>query len=120
MNQIFDITFRSFDRRKLQRLYLKSYGNGIFCHFLNHFNMSTFFPDHSFFTDFLTPRLKLWFDQCHDFPIIFQIIPDRKEHLGKGNEGDIDGRKINRLAEIFRNHIADIGLLHADNTLILS
>ena len=49
MDQIFDISFRPFDRRKIKGIEVKTNRHGIIRHLVYHFQMRTLLSYHTFF-----------------------------------------------------------------------
>ena len=86
MKKILDVPFWSPDWGKIQMKQGKADGHCIFHYHFDYFFMNLCVPDHTFFSDFLSARLKLWFDKTDDFSIFPQTVFYRRKYFFQGNK----------------------------------
>ena len=108
MKKIFNIALRPLDRRVIQAAYGKACRLRLVYHMADHFQVHGTVAHHAFFTDLVTPGLKLRFDQTDHFSVFLQQQFGRSQHFGQGNEGYVHRSKVQDIPDIFRRHIGRI------------
>ena len=81
--------------------------------------MNRLFPDNTFFPHLFPSGLKLRLDQTDNAAAIPKEGLHRSQNFGQRDEGHINGCEINGFRNLFRRHIADIRLFHADHTAVI-
>ena len=76
--------------------------------------------NNSIFPNLLTPCLKLGLNQSHNLTLICQDSVQGRKNQTEGNETHINTGKARFLLEISLFSIAEIELLHADNSWVLA
>ncbi len=82
--------------------------------------MNLSISNNSIFPNMLTSCLKLRFDKCYHLTLISQDTVQGWQNQTKGNETHINTGKARLLLEISLFSIAEIELLHADNSWVLA
>ena len=82
--------------------------------------MDRLITDHALLADLLSTRFELRLDEADDLTILGDQGLHHRQHELQADKADIDGHEPCLLSDILRLHIADVRLLHADHTRIVS
>ena len=86
---------------------------GVLQKVLQHLQMDCRIPDDPLLAHLVLPRLELGLYQADPFPSLLHQGPQRGQDEVEGDEGDVHGKEVQRIRDLFPGEITGIGPLHA-------